>query len=155
MPVNNVSLSKTLGKLFACILLLVVCVTLAICAVGDHVWLYIGVRALFFLLVALTAFSFRKNVQAVLSKNEPRRKMVMAALLLVAAVSFCLHAADITPRIFYTITYSLSIYDLPLFWAFLWEELFLGDLYWSILLSLVILCARRPALGTSHAIQAG
>ena len=46
MPVSNVSLSKTLGKLFACILLLVVCVTLAICAVGDHVWLGYGATLL-------------------------------------------------------------------------------------------------------------
>ena len=159
--VNRPSFSKVLGSLLAIILLLFVCSIPVLYVFMQDLWLYLGTRAALFLLSLLAAFAFRKKAQTILAENEPQREKAARGLLLLTAVSFCWFVFGSAEKFsFHLLMLSRGLITAlfgsfpPLVYIFC-EQLFRGDLYLSLLLSLVILFVRLPAIGRGRTVQAG
>lgn len=103
--------------------------------------LYVSLRFLRLMLVLMPAFSIRKKNKDILFSNKETRKFTVFFLGCIA-VSILLHIENITPKLYRTISDTVGIYghsNVPLLFSVLWEQMLSGDLYWSLLLSLLII----------------
>lgn len=138
-----------LKKIFVSILLLFLCsipVFFLMVSLDTNAYIYMSARILRFLLVIVIGCFIRKRNQKIL--NTEMLKMKFDYLILgIIIISLLLHYTNITPSLYGSISYSIGVYNLettPLFLAVLWEQLFSGDLYWSILLCLSIVFLDCP-----------
>lgn len=93
-----------------------------------------------FLLVIIISFIVRKKSQGIFDQSNAKRGRYMRIIVGAICVSVYLHYTNITFKIYGIISHSLGIYretTSPLL-SILWEQIFGGDLYWSILVSLAI-----------------
>lgn len=102
---------------------------------------YIVTRGIRLFLIAIVGLVVRKKNKKELSGIEAKKKLLMLCILGLICVSICLHVSHIPLKIYIATSHAIGIFDLnrvPLLISVLWEQLFAGDLYWSILLCLTI-----------------
>lgn len=122
---------------------------------------YVIARILRFLVLIVISCVIRKSSREILVCHMLLRKKVMNFVFCLICVSIWLHVVNITPPLYYTVSDMVGIYHLentPLLLSVLWEQLFSGDLYWSILLSLSIVffsCPTPPDKGTHRKSVSG
>lgn len=92
------------------------------------------------LLVIAISLIIRGKSREALDQNKSKRGMYVCIIIGFICASVCLHFSNATPWLYGVVSTSIGIYSerTPPFLTILWEQLFAGDLYWSILLSLVI-----------------
>lgn len=159
---NNYPLHRVLRNMFLSVLLLFLCsipifyltVTAQLNAEGSkeifYGNLYIALRGLRLLLAVLLGCFIRKKNQEILSYHEEKRKKFRNILLVWVGISVWLHIDGTTAHLYGTVSETLGIFQgkVPVFLAVVWEQMLAGDLYWSILLCLVILFVgyRKPMM---------
>ena len=116
---------------------------------------YVAARVIRFLLAAGIGWRFRRKGLLLFGDWEPERKRALLFVSACIAVSLLLHVTGVTPGVYWTITSTLGMMgpqaDGHIAPAVLWEQLFSGDLYWSILFCLAfILVGSRKGGGIPH-----
>ncbi len=116
---------------------------------------YVAARVIRFLLAAGIGWRFRRKGLLLFGDWEPERKRALLFVSACIAVSLLLHVTGVTPGLYWTITSTLGMMgpraDGHIAPAVLWEQLFSGDLYWSILFCLAfILVGSRKGGGIPH-----
>lgn len=104
-------------------------------------YIYMAARTLRLLAAVVLSLAIHKRNQKIFVHNDLLRKKFVHFTLGYICLSIWLHFGNVTPTLYSTISHTIGIYNLettPLFLAVLWEQLFAGDLYWSILLGLLI-----------------
>lgn len=113
---------------------------------SDSVWpyLYISMRIGRFILAAAVGFWVRRRYYKVIYKNEPLRKKSVFVVAVCICVGVLLHITNISEKLYLSMfarIYS-PVSNTDLLLAILCEQLFSGDLYWSILICIAIVCFR-------------
>lgn len=150
MTIKTNSSQRTFWKAIAIILLFFLCSTplFYVLAVVINVRgiVYIAARIVRLLLVAVIAYAIRKRNQEMIDQDEQRRKRFMIFTLVLVFVSICLHLSEISSDLYWSLCYKIGLLtdEIEPFLGILWEQLFAGDLYWGILLSLFIVFFRKP-----------
>lgn len=161
METKNCHFAGIIRRIFVALILLFLCSTpifYLIIAKTDKISLYITVRSLRLLLAILIGYKIRRENLGIYSNNEPQRKKSASLTLGIICISILLHLVGITPRLYLTISHTIGIYGLrsiPLFLAILWEQLFSGDLYWSILLCLAMVFLKYPNIARKKLYSKG
>jgi len=108
---------------------------------------YLILRLIRFSLAVFIGYKLRVNNHAMIAQNEPMRKRVLigiAAALLLAGVLIFTRFGE---TVYMTLTYRLGLSTPPksmYFWAISWEQLFSGDLFWSILACVSVAFFKNP-----------
>lgn len=115
---------------------------------GDHrfSYPYAIVQILRFALVIGAACIIRNKNRNILVQYAAQGKTFMKVILSFLIIGIILRISNIIPHLYGEISALLQIYNLevtPLFLAVLWEQLFAGALYWSVLLAMVIVLFRQ------------
>lgn len=156
MTIDNRSLFHVLMKMLVILLMLFLCsVPIFYLTVYYSIYsrdlsnVYIVARAIRFLAVILIGCIMRKRNQEILIQSGSFRKKLMNLILGLICVSIWLHYDNTTARLYHAVSDIVDISNLestPLFLSVLWEQLFVGDFYWSILicLSIMLVTFRLP-----------
>lgn len=149
--INN-NMMKVVLSIFVTMLTLFLCSIPIAWIATRSVLGSIILKATRFLLVIIISFIIRKKSQGIFDQNKAKRDKYICIIIGAICVSVCLHYADITPKLYGTISYSIGIYSeaTPPFLSILWEQIFAGDLFWSILVSLTIVFFDFKCLINKH-----
>lgn len=137
--INN-SIIKVVLSISVVMLILFLCSTPIAWIATRSVLGSIILKATRFLLVIIISFIIRKRSKSIFDQNIAKRDKYLYIIIGAICVSVCLHYANISTTIYGTISHSIGIYHetMPPFLSILWEQIFAGDLFWSILVSLLI-----------------
>ncbi len=138
--INN-SIIKVISSISVAMLFLFLCSTpIAWIATCSGVLGSIILKATRFLLVIIISFIIRKRSQSIFAQSRAKKDKYLYIIIGAICVSVCLHYMNITTTLYGTISHSIGIYSetMPPFLSILWEQIFAGDLFWSILISLLI-----------------
>ena len=138
---------RALFVAFNQILLVFLCSTPIFCILIDHsrfgvtgalAFVVITVRVIrFFLAIALT-YRVRKMISDL---DDTMRKRMLMVVLVLTLVCILLEMNKGLSKFYWGISDSLGIYEnnMPFFLTVLWEQLFYGDMGWTLLLCFVLL----------------
>lgn len=107
---------------------------------------YAITQLLRFIAVVIIACIIRTKYRSIFVQHDVQRKGFMNVIIFCICISILLHIGDITPHLYGVISAMLRIFEpetTPLFLTILWEQLFSGELYWSILLATTIVFFRQ------------
>lgn len=116
----------------------------------DFTYVYVTARSVRLIAALVMSYVIRKRHQEVLAQAVAQKKKLFNVLFCLICFSVFLRLHHTTSKLYSAISHMIGIYDsdvTPLFLTVLWEQLFAGDLYWSILLglSIVFFTHQRPA----------
>lgn len=106
------------------------------------IYAYITTRLFRAFLTVLVGIVIRKKRDALLTCNEKMRRTAFAAVLACGVVSAFLYGNGCRSAIYYSLARKMGVFDLshtPMAITVLWEQLFDGYLWWSLLLSFAII----------------
>lgn len=116
--------------------------------ISDNGLWYVAARALRFLLAGGLCCLIRRKNKAILLEDKALGKKVLAAFGAAICLCLILHFHGFSAHLYGTVSNMIGVYtntESHLFLSVLWEQLFAGDLLWSLLLFLPILFLSRPA----------